>query len=219
MAEAVCIYRSFVEAIEQLDEKDQLAAYKAIVHYGLDGTMPEEGGAAKAILLMAKPVIDSIAKKRTSGAKGGRQKAENMKHGDSTGVASCSTDVANSSTAVANASNAQPNIKIKDKSKNINNNSLSKSLPLRKQIPPSVEMVSEYCKKMGYDFDPQAFIDHYESNGWMVGRTKMKDWEATCRTWAKSPFRNGQKKPKFNFDQRNDYDDAAVEAKLLALQV
>ena len=27
------------------------------------------------------------------------------------------------------------------------------------------------------------FVDHYESNGWRVGKTPMKSWEATCSRW------------------------------------
>ena len=29
------------------------------------------------------------------------------------------------------------------------------------------------------------FVEHYTSNGWMVGRVKMKDWRATVRTWER----------------------------------
>lgn len=28
-----------------------------------------------------------------------------------------------------------------------------------------------------------VFFDHYEANGWMVGKVKMKDWKATIRKW------------------------------------
>jgi hypothetical protein len=31
--------------------------------------------------------------------------------------------------------------------------------------------------------DPQRFVDYYTSNGWMVGKNKMKDWKAAVRTW------------------------------------
>jgi hypothetical protein len=26
-------------------------------------------------------------------------------------------------------------------------------------------------------------MSHYESNGWLVGKNKMKDWKASVRTW------------------------------------
>ncbi len=31
-----------------------------------------------------------------------------------------------------------------------------------------------------------GIIDHYESNGWMVGKVKMQDWKATARKWLKN---------------------------------
>lgn len=34
------------------------------------------------------------------------------------------------------------------------------------------------------------FFNHYDSNGWMVGKTKMKDWKAAARKWAKKNHTN-----------------------------
>lgn len=53
-------------------------------------------------------------------------------------------------------------------------------------IPPSVESVRQYCLSRGNDIDPQAFVDFYESKGWLVGKAKMKDWQAAVRTWEAS---------------------------------
>jgi hypothetical protein len=51
-------------------------------------------------------------------------------------------------------------------------------------IKPTVEQLQEYADYLRYrEFDPQAFLDHYEANGWMVGRNHMKDWKASVRTW------------------------------------
>ena len=51
---------------------------------------------------------------------------------------------------------------------------------------PDRKMVFEYMCEKGC-FDPasesEKFVNYYASNGWMVGRTKMKDWHATVRTW------------------------------------
>lgn len=57
--------------------------------------------------------------------------------------------------------------------------------------PPTIEEVTAYCNERGNSVDPQRFIDHYESNGWMVGKNKMKDWKAAVRNWE----RNGYDKP------------------------
>ena len=50
-------------------------------------------------------------------------------------------------------------------------------------IPPTVDEVRDYCQERGNCVDPQRFVDYYSSNGWMVGKTKMKDWKAAVRTW------------------------------------
>ena len=50
-------------------------------------------------------------------------------------------------------------------------------------VPPTVDEVRDYCQERGNSVDPQRFVDYYSSNGWMVGRTKMKDWKAAVRNW------------------------------------
>lgn len=49
--------------------------------------------------------------------------------------------------------------------------------------PPTFEEVESYCKERGNNVNPQRFIDYYQSNGWMVGKNRMKDWKASVRTW------------------------------------
>ena len=56
--------------------------------------------------------------------------------------------------------------------------------PTRKRfVPPTVDEVRDYCYDRGNAVDPQRFVDYYTSNGWMVGKNKMKDWKAAVRTW------------------------------------
>lgn len=53
----------------------------------------------------------------------------------------------------------------------------------RKFKPPDLEAVTAYCREKKLRVNPEKFLSHYESNGWMVGRNKMRDWKAACRTW------------------------------------
>lgn len=56
--------------------------------------------------------------------------------------------------------------------------------PTRKRFtPPTVDEVRAYCQDRQNGVDPQRFVDYYSSNGWMVGKNKMKDWKAAVRTW------------------------------------
>ncbi len=52
-------------------------------------------------------------------------------------------------------------------------------------IPPTVADVAEYCQQRGNKIDPETFCDFYQSKGWVVGRARMKDWQAAVRTWEK----------------------------------
>ena len=56
--------------------------------------------------------------------------------------------------------------------------------------PPSVEEVRAYCESRKNNVDPESFINFYESKGWMVGKTKMKDWKASVRTWERRHAEN-----------------------------
>jgi len=51
--------------------------------------------------------------------------------------------------------------------------------------PPTLEEVAAYVQTRAVQIDPEQFIDFYQSKGWLVGRSKMKDWQAAVRTWEK----------------------------------
>lgn len=54
--------------------------------------------------------------------------------------------------------------------------------------PPTLEEVAAYCLERNNQVDPEAWMAHYESNGWKVGRNPMKNWQAAVRTWEKNPL-------------------------------
>ena len=64
-------------------------------------------------------------------------------------------------------------------------------------VPPTLEEVTAYVLERNSKVIPQAFIDFYESKGWMVGKNKMKDWKAACRNaegwdrWNRTPQKVG----------------------------
>ena len=59
--------------------------------------------------------------------------------------------------------------------------------------PPSVEEVSAYCKERNNKVNAEQFINFYQSKGWLVGNTKMKDWKAAVRTWEQREVRTPSK--------------------------
>ena len=69
--------------------------------------------------------------------------------------------------------------------------------------PPTFKQVTDYCKERSNDICPQTFIDFYESKGWMIGKNKMKDWQAAVRTWEKTSDPK-PKQPRKGF--KNDFN-------------
>lgn len=71
-------YRSFADALRNLSAKDRLAAYDALVNYGLEGET-DASGVAAAIVAAFKPIIDANNRRYENGKTGGRPKKEKPK--------------------------------------------------------------------------------------------------------------------------------------------
>lgn len=63
-------------------------------------------------------------------------------------------------------------------------------------VPPTVDEVRTYCEERHNFVDAQNFVDFYEMKGWMVGKSKMRDWKAAVRTWEKNSQPTPHKKNK-----------------------
>ena len=53
---------------------------------------------------------------------------------------------------------------------------------------PTLEQVKQYCIERNNNVDCDRFVNYYESNGWKVGKSPMKDWKAAVRNWERSNF-------------------------------
>lgn len=65
-----------------------------------------------------------------------------------------------------------------------NNNSLYKKSSSCFQ-KPTIEEIRQYCLEKGYNVDAEQFFNFYESKGWLVGKSPMKNWRAAVSTWNK----------------------------------
>ena len=50
--------------------------------------------------------------------------------------------------------------------------------------PPTIREIREYCQEIESSADPVQIFNHYTANGWIRGKTKMKDWKAAIRGWT-----------------------------------
>ena len=74
----------------------------------------------------------------------------------------------------------------------------SKTRQEKSFTPPSIDEVRKYCEERNNGVDPSSFINFYESKGWLIGKTKMKDWRAAVRTWEnRNPKPQGENKPSY----------------------
>ena len=48
---------------------------------------------------------------------------------------------------------------------------------------PTLEEVRDYISGKGYSVDPEEFFSFYESQGWHVGKNKMRDWHRAVSYW------------------------------------
>lgn len=51
---------------------------------------------------------------------------------------------------------------------------------------PSLEEVRQYCAERNKGVDAERWFNYYESNGWQIGKNKMKNWKAAVHTWEKN---------------------------------
>lgn len=84
--------------------------------------------------------------------------------------------------------------------------------PVKKRAvftPPTLDEVAAYCTERKNEVDPQKWIDHYAAKGWMIGKNKMKDWQAAVRTWENNN-ENEKVKPAYIAKSKLPNNEAAT---------
>jgi hypothetical protein len=62
-------------------------------------------------------------------------------------------------------------------------------------IKPSIVEIKTYMTEIGMTDVSEKWFDYYESNGWLVGKNKMKNWKAAVRTWKSNNLSNNTTTP------------------------
>lgn len=70
------------------------------------------------------------------------------------------------------------------------NEDLIKKKKVARFQKPTIEQLKEYMREQGMNDIAENWLNHYEANGWMVGKNKMKDWKASVRTWKTNQKNN-----------------------------
>lgn len=81
-------------------------------------------------------------------------------------------------------------------------------------VKPTPIEVANYAYSIGFILDGDYFCDYYESKGWVIGKSPMKNWQAAVRTWK----RNTTDPRSFVIQQRTEQTDK-LEAKKTELKL
>ena len=187
--EGFTFFRSYLDAISEMDDPVKLEVLTAIIAYGLDGIEPAlSNPISRAIFRIAKPSLDSTRDSVLNGKKGGRPKKK----------APLSE---NENPPFENSETTKTIDKDIDLDKDIDKDCIVKADKPPKHTrfaPPSVEEVLSYCQERRNQIDPEKFVDFYTSKGWKVGSQPMKDWRAAVRNWEKTDVYKRQKETSGN---------------------
>jgi len=151
---------------------------KAIYQYQLTGELPQMDFAVE---MAVTPFINQFIRDNGEYERISKERSE---------AAKLRWSEINSMQLHANASTSmQTDASVTDSDSDSDSDSEKESVKVKGRfIAPTTEEVKEYCTSRGNQVDPVKFINHYQANGWMVGRNKMKDWMAAVRTWEGNNF-------------------------------
>ena len=80
--------------------------------------------------------------------------------------------------------------------------------------PPTLDEVKAYCAAEGLTFNPERFINNYESKGWVIGKSPIRSWKAAARLWQSQEKQFSiTDKPQQNVRNERPYISDAQRAK------
>ena len=202
------IFVDYLDAIEPLGDAERGRLFTSLLTYARTGEAPQLGGNERFLFPMMRAQLDrdiaamaGVSEARSKAAKASKSsKCEQMQQ------------------MQANAANASKSSKDKDEDKD--EDKKGNGAREARFTPPSVEEVAAYCQERGNGVDAARFVDFYSSKGWMIGKSRMKDWKAAVRNWERGSDAKVTpgKKPGYNVQHHDgdlsDLQKAAIQRML-----
>ncbi len=174
-----------------------------IVRYLRTGEEPEpRTDAQEAVLIAIRPVMETSRSRIVAGGNGGKSSSNDASKAESkrpseTGSKPLSKSGSKtasklSSNDASKAESKRPSEEEEEVGRGIKEEERGSKARFRAPSPEEVaEYASAYASSKGVDlastdFDAERFVDFYAQKGWVVGKTKMKDWKASVRNWVRS---------------------------------
>ncbi len=195
-----------------------------IVRYLRTGEEPEpRTDTQEAVLTAIRPVMETSRSRIVAGGNGGKSSSSDANKAESkrpskTGSKPASksgskTPSKSSNSDASKAESKQPSEEEEEVGRGIKEEGKASAARFRAPSPEEVaEYASAYAASKGIDlastdFDPERFVDFYAQKGWMVGKSRMKDWKASVRNWVRtSKPRHETKREVTGGDDFSQYD-------------
>lgn len=208
-------YRDWYDTIMELDKETSVEVLRLIMSYALGEEYHSDSVVANTLLLAIKPQIerdiqkwkDVKAVRKETGRLGGLSKSKQLVAIGS----NCKQKVANATINIYNDTNVSKSDNIdRDKEEEV----LDKpKTPKKRFVKPTVGDIQNYVNEKNYHIDAEEFFNFYESKGWVVGKSPMKDWKAACRTWQKTWEKSHGQKTFFK-DEEDSSEDMVINGQV-----
>lgn len=185
------LYTEIADVIKELTNEQKGVLFQAILDYQLGNEIMISDSIVRIAFIPIKQNLDRNAekwerirlKRSEAGKKGMAKRWSDNKPitNDNKAITNDNNDITKITVNVNDNVNANANV---NGNVNVNVNEKSKG-KTQAFCPPSLDEVKDYCWERKNNVDAQAFIDFYTSKGWMIGKSKMKDWKAAVRTWER----------------------------------
>lgn len=94
---------------------------------------------------------------------------------------------------------------------NINNNERVKQTDFKLKTPTLSE-INRFIELENLKCNGNDFFDYYSANGWMVGKTPMRDWKAMCRKWSRTDEKKSSSSGKIKSAPTYDLNQIKADA-------
>ncbi len=195
--EYICLYHSYLDAIQALDDAERGRLLTAMLEYTLTGDAGNLRGNERFVFPLIKNQIDR------DNAKYARQCERNAANGKNGGrprnpknpVGFSETEKSQDKGEYEGEEESKDKDKHKNKNKEEEKREGEGECKEKEKAPetpegvrrahhfhpPTLSQVRDYVYERNSPVDPQGFLDFYQAKGWMVGSTPMQDWKAALR--------------------------------------
>ncbi len=187
--ESMVFYRSFMEATDSLEAEQYKKVIQMVLHYAMNGEMPEEKGIEYSLFALMKPQIDANNRRYENGKKGaefgklgGRPKKETPKKPQENPIETPNYN-----------SNGNLTVKVKEE-----RHLYGEYKHVRLSDTEYQKLLSEYGASVVTDY-VRRLDEYIQTTG-----KKYKDHNLTIRQWIRKA---GGTNATVNTEQRADYEE------------